>query len=290
MAQELGDIRKKIDSIDNQVHDLLMDRASLVSSVAAAKRKEGLQIVQPAREARMIRRLLARHKGPLPQATIVRIWRELVGSVSLLQTGLNVVVSGTHTQSDHWDMAKNYFGSAVPMRKINNDSATVSAVSEGDASFGVVPWPELESPDPWWVHLFDQQNEPVSIICALPYGAEKESTSKPSQKALIVSKIDFMPSDDDVSFVGLRLSGDVSRTKISTAFSKAGFDMLNMYNARNTEKGVYLYLVEVRGYLACRQPYTEFQKIADQLDGLCLLMESFGGYPVIPELKTPQIG
>jgi chorismate mutase/prephenate dehydratase len=156
MTQELSEIRIKIDAIDNQVHDLLMERASLVSSVAAAKRKEGMQIVQPAREARMIRRLLKRHKGPLPEATIVRIWRELVGSVSLLQTGLNVAVASNQGHSDFWDMARNYFGSAVPMKKINGNSNTVSAVREGEVSFGVLPWPELETSQAWWVHLFDR--------------------------------------------------------------------------------------------------------------------------------------
>ena len=109
MSKSLEEIRKQIDAIDNQVHDLLMERASLVSSVALAKKESGLQIVQPAREARMMRRLLARHEGPLPKKTIIRIWRELVGSVSLLQTGLNVVISDEGDSHTYWDMAKKLF-------------------------------------------------------------------------------------------------------------------------------------------------------------------------------------
>ena len=75
MSKKLEKIREKIDKLDNQIHDLLMERADLVSDVAAEKRKHNLQIVHPAREAMMVRRLLKRHKSVLPEAAVVRIWR-----------------------------------------------------------------------------------------------------------------------------------------------------------------------------------------------------------------------
>src|SRR5690606_38307673 len=92
MSKKLEELRKKIDALDQVIHDALMARADLIDSVAAEKRKHNLPYVQPAREAQMIRRLLARHRGPLPAAAVVRIWRELVGAVSLLQTGLKISV------------------------------------------------------------------------------------------------------------------------------------------------------------------------------------------------------
>ena len=61
----LDDIRKKIDELDNRIHDTLMERAELVLKIGEEKRKNKIQIVQPAREARMLRRLLARHRGAL---------------------------------------------------------------------------------------------------------------------------------------------------------------------------------------------------------------------------------
>ncbi len=91
-SPQLDKIRCQIDALDERIHDALMERAELVLKVGEEKRKNNIQIVQPAREARMIRRLLGRHHGALPEMAVVRIWRELVGAVSLLQTGLKVAV------------------------------------------------------------------------------------------------------------------------------------------------------------------------------------------------------
>ncbi|HEY8192071.1 MAG TPA: chorismate mutase, partial [Alphaproteobacteria bacterium] len=41
------DIRHKIDSLDNQLHDLLMERAELVLKIGEEKRKNNVQVIQP---------------------------------------------------------------------------------------------------------------------------------------------------------------------------------------------------------------------------------------------------
>ena len=106
MSETLAEIRKKIDTLDDRIHDLLMERADLIVGVTEEKKKNNIPVVQPAREAMMIRRLLNRHRGPLPEATIVGIWRELVGAVSLLQTGLKVSVS---PENYCWDGGQELF-------------------------------------------------------------------------------------------------------------------------------------------------------------------------------------
>jgi chorismate mutase / prephenate dehydratase len=135
----LTEIRKKIDSLDDQIHDLLMERADLIVGVTEEKKKNNIPVVQPAREAQMIRRLLARHRGPLPEATIIGIWRELVGAVSLLQTGLKVSVS---PENFCWDQAKNYFGTVLPMVRATNTMMAIAALRENDSNFAVLPWPQ----------------------------------------------------------------------------------------------------------------------------------------------------
>lgn len=289
MSKTLDEIRVEIDSIDNQVHDLLMRRASLVSSVAAAKKKEGLQVVQPAREARMVRRLLSRHKGPLPQATVVRIWRELVGSVSLLQTGLSVAVAANEKGTIYWDMAKNYFGSVVPMRKINGNMNTISSVREDESSFAVIPWPELEDAVPWWTHLFDQQGEKISIICALPYGAEKQDETAVRNRALVLSKIDFLPSDDDMTFLGLELSDEVSRARIMDTADRAGLRGSNLYSTPSPHRDKYnLHLLEVQGFLTDESE--RLSRIADMFGDHIRYCAVLGGYPAMQELERAKVG
>ncbi len=273
MSKTLDEIRKKIDSIDNQVHDLLMERAGLVSGVAQAKKENGLQIVQPAREARMMRRLLSRHAGPLPRATIIRIWRELVGSVALLQSGFSVVVAD---DCSGWDVAKDYFGSSVPMKNVPNSQNAVSEVLKDESSFAILPWPELDDPKPWWSVLLSHQGERrLSIICALPYGREADI-----ERALVVSKINFMPSDDDVSFVALDVEGDMSRARIVEKAEGAGFDVLNLY------RGSAHYLLEVQGfYDESSEDVSKFQEL---LGEQCVYCTVVGGYPVIPDIETQE--
>ncbi|PCI56863.1 MAG: chorismate mutase [Alphaproteobacteria bacterium] len=278
MSKTLSEIRVEIDSIDNQVHDLLMQRADLVSSVARAKKKEGLQIVHPAREAKLMRRLLSRHKQPLPRATVVRIWRELISSVSLLQTGLSVVVSAEAEEgSAYWDMAKNYFGSAIPMKNILGDMNTIVEVRDGDAYFAVLPWPELVDDSPWWAPFLDQNTEEkLSIICALPYGQVKiDNDVGRHKRGVVVSKIDFMPSDDDVSFIGVKLSVEASRARIKDAAKVAGFSVISLFSGHDS------YLLEVEGYH--NQDSDLIRKLQDALGDECLYCKAVGGYPVIPD-------
>lgn len=286
MSKTLEEIRKQIDSIDNQVHDLLMERASLVSSVASAKKEAGTQIVQPAREARMMRRLLARHEGPLPSKTIIRIWRELVGSVSLLQTGLSVVIAEDGDGHTYWDMAKNYFGSAVPMKSIKGQQSAISEIIDDRASFAVLPWPELDQVSPWWAHLFNRNTQDVDelfIIGALPYETTGVDPSKVYDKALIVSKMGFMSSDDDNCFIGLEMNADISRARIRERAEEVGLKVVNLYSGalqHNPDNKVYL--MQVSGYFDERSD--SVQDLKEKLGEGCYYCHVIGGYPVLPEM------
>ena len=69
-ATTLDQIRVNIDTIDDQLHQLLMQRAELVTKVAETKRLPDGTLpkgaYRPAREARIIRRLHTKNKAPLP--------------------------------------------------------------------------------------------------------------------------------------------------------------------------------------------------------------------------------
>lgn len=284
MKQTLEDIRTKIDTIDNTVHDLLMERASLVSSVANAKKKTSMQIVQPAREAMMIRRLLARHKGLLPQKTIIRIWRELVGSVALLQSGFSVTVYTDDDKYDFWDMSRDYFGSSVPMKYANGYKNALSKLNEKNETFVVMPWPQIDEESPWWSRLFTSQNdEKISIIGALPYGQIQEDEGNIHKHALVISRVKFMNSENDNSFIALRLEADISRAKIIETTKDIGFNVLNLYSAvKNDMESCKMYLLEVNGFYAVGDQHIE--KLSEAFKEGCLYCDPVGGYPVIPSV------
>jgi chorismate mutase len=75
-------VRQRIDALDGELLRLVDERASLARVVAAAKQAAGDGDkfgLRPAREAAILRRLIAAERGAASPALIVRIWRELIG-------------------------------------------------------------------------------------------------------------------------------------------------------------------------------------------------------------------
>ncbi|MDD3020619.1 MAG: chorismate mutase [Alphaproteobacteria bacterium] len=228
----LDKIRQKIDSLDNNIHDLLMERADLIMAISEEKKKAGIQIVQPAREAKMIRRLMARHRGPLPEETIVRIWRELVSSVSLLQTGLSVAVYVPKDTPEYWDMARDYFGSVLPMQRTDTVQNALSLVHEGKVTFAVLPYPNIADVNAWWAKLIEtiSNEEGLSVIQRLPYG-DKENYDYERHPALVVANAKFGESGDDYSLIGIVSEDGISRSTIMEEIERSGFENCLLFGA-----------------------------------------------------------
>ncbi|MGC8477535.1 MAG: chorismate mutase, partial [Acetobacteraceae bacterium] len=88
---DLAALRAELDRMDDALHDLLMRRAAVVADVAATKPAGGSGL-RPGREASILRRLLARHAGPLPARGVVRIWRELLAATTAMQGPFSLAV------------------------------------------------------------------------------------------------------------------------------------------------------------------------------------------------------
>ncbi len=283
MSKTVDAIRQQIDTLDNKLHDLLMKRAELVLKIGEEKRRNKVQIIQPDREVVMIRRLLARHEGPLPKEAVVRIWRELVGAVSLLQTGLKVVVTvpDDHTGLVFWDMAKDYFSSVLPMHKATNPLAALAQVREKEATFAVLPWPEDEQDKPWWGYLLGETgDEGMRIMARLPLGDRTEGAANPEFRALVVARIKYDTSGQDRSFLAMDLQESISRARVVDKAKAQGMTPLSLHTCPGMRHGRKLHLLEVDGYISPEEDI--FEKFLRYLDdpearGVCL-----GGYPVPP--------
>ena len=89
----LQNIRNKIDSIDNKIHDLLIERAEIVEKVVEEKRKykeANLVVYRPSREHEILVRIIQRHKGNLPEKSLINIWRNLISSYINMQAELTL--------------------------------------------------------------------------------------------------------------------------------------------------------------------------------------------------------
>ena len=89
--RQLAGLRAELDRVDDALHDTLMRRAEVVTQVAALGAK-GRVPLRPGREASIIcGGLLARNRGALAPATLVRVWREMLAGSSAQQNPMAVV-------------------------------------------------------------------------------------------------------------------------------------------------------------------------------------------------------
>ena len=82
----LDELREKIDGIDVKLVKLLSERAQVVVQVGRLKRTwEGEAFYRPAREAAILRKIIARNPGPLPKEEMVRLFREIMSACMTLE-------------------------------------------------------------------------------------------------------------------------------------------------------------------------------------------------------------
>lgn len=202
-ARSLAAIRRAIDSVDEQIHDLLMQRADLVAEVAHAKLQEGgaaAPVFRAGREAEILRRLVSRNRPPLPADLVVRLWREIMVTSSRLQGPLTVAVC----KAAGADLAAEHFGAAV-LRPVKSMAAVLAAVAKGRAQLGVLPL------SGWW----HRRPPDVRILAGLPFLRMGPSSQRRGGPAVVViGRQDFEPSSDDALYVAVTWTKGARRPKL----------------------------------------------------------------------------
>jgi chorismate mutase/prephenate dehydratase len=136
----LDDIRRSIDDVDAQIQELLSRRARYAQLVGISKTKSGkaVDFYRPEREADVLRKALARNKGPLRDEEIARLFREIMSACLAQQEPLKVAFlgpEGTFTQA----AVLKHFGSSVRALPLAAIDEVFHEVEGGVADFGVVP-------------------------------------------------------------------------------------------------------------------------------------------------------
>ena len=82
--KNLNLLRSKIDSIDDQLLNLIVKRTSIVDKIGTLK-KDSIDVVDKDRETEVLSRLLNLHQGNFSKESLVRIWREIFYTSSNIQ-------------------------------------------------------------------------------------------------------------------------------------------------------------------------------------------------------------
>ncbi|MDE2515643.1 MAG: chorismate mutase [Rhodospirillales bacterium] len=248
---DLAALRARLDGIDDAMHDLLMQRAGVVADVARAGKPAAFR---PGREASMLRRLLARHHGPLPARAIVRIWRELLAATTAMQGSYAVAVCETDRNGGFTQAAREHFGALTPLLVHGGPAQALASLSGGAAALAVLPLPsETENlRDAWWLSLLQKQESRIYVIARLPFWAQRpDGTTQVQGFVLAATAPDA--SGQDRSLIGLECDPDFSRARLVAALTAAGLAPQSILLRRDPGAPA-LALVEVDGYLAEDDP------------------------------------
>ena len=256
--QSLDELRREIDQIDDALHDLLLRRAEVSHAIAEVKHVPGgeaglASVMRPSREAAILRRLLARHRGDLPALVIVRIWREIIAASLRAQSKFQLHVYAADGHNGLADLARAHFGSLTPIRTHTRASLVLHACAEEPNSLGIVPIPELEEPGAaWWAQLAPSGERGPRVVAKLPF-VVAEGDDGPSAYAL--GAVEQEESGDDTSLLVLEIPAGMSRTKLTGLFKETGLRARVAAAGRISEKNVPdEILVEVQGFIAKDDP------------------------------------
>ncbi len=245
-------LRAEIDALDDRLHDLLMERARIIERVKRDGGKRGVMI-RPGREARMLRRLLARHQGALPAPTIIRIWRELFTGALTIEGGLTIAVDDKN--EDLAAVAREHFGPLVPLRKHRSAAGALNDLTNGTAQAAVMPIPSEADEDTaaWWTGLMHGGAPRLQIIAKLPFWGRR-SDGLPSAPAYVVAPILLDESGDDHGLIGIETPSDTSLARMTAALKEAGFEVIAVTSRRGDRAAPCYALAEVNGLIALDDP------------------------------------
>jgi chorismate mutase / prephenate dehydratase len=141
-SSKLAILRNRIDSIDEQLQDLLNQRAQCAQEVAEVKQEasqgEEVQYYRPEREAQVLRHVMERNKGPLPAEDVGRLFREIMSCCLALEKPMKAAYLGPEGTFTHAATLK-HFGHFVCAQPLSAIDEVFREVESGQAHYGVVP-------------------------------------------------------------------------------------------------------------------------------------------------------
>ena len=81
----LTENRAKIDSLDRKIVDLLNERTHMVEEIGRAKNALGTPVQEARREENVFRNVTTHNKGPIPDASVRRIYEIIMMEMRALQ-------------------------------------------------------------------------------------------------------------------------------------------------------------------------------------------------------------
>jgi chorismate mutase len=198
----LAELRKEIDTIDESVHRLLMQRGDIIDRLIQVKQTQEVgSAFRPAREADMMKRLVERHRGILPLDTVESIWRVIISTFTYVQAPFSVHADVSVSEPAMRDSVRFHFGFTVPYVAHFSASAAVEAVAKSKGDLALVS--AIASRSPWWQTL--EADGAPKIIARFPFVERADHPA--ALPVFVVSRVADSAVVTEVETWSVRVSG-----------------------------------------------------------------------------------
>jgi chorismate mutase / prephenate dehydratase len=273
--KQLLAVREELDTIDNQIQDLLIRRTEVVEKVRAIKEGDSVKI-RPNREAEMMYRLTARHSGNFPKRELCRIWREIIVATLAFEGPFSVAVKDIENEPGYWDIARDHFGTFTKMVRHSSGRAVVEAVRSQEASVGILPWPTRDDPDPWWRYMVSNSPDTPKIIARLPFIPGSNARGN-GLDAAVICPIEQEPTGRDRSLLAVESDTEIGARRIEDALNAVGINSTFIQNWHDPNRPPgWIYLIEAFGFID--PAGKQFPRFIDSIGKSAQRIMHVGGY------------
>ena len=135
---ELAALRQEIDSVDEQMVNLLNKRIEIAQRIGRVKKDKGLSVVDFSRERAVLSRVASLNNGPLPQDTLRLVYAEVMAAARKIQKPVKVAYFGPEATFTHL-AATRHFGQTTSFVPQVSIADVFDEVEKSKCEYGVVP-------------------------------------------------------------------------------------------------------------------------------------------------------
>ena len=139
---DIDKLRKKIDSIDNDILNLLNKRSVIATKIGKIKKKNGksTNYYRPERQINILRRLIKTKKNTLEIPFIINLWKIIFFFQTKLQGKIKYIVPKNFSNTDI-SLIINYLGQEVKFEFKNNIETAFNDTLKNMNSLLFLPYP-----------------------------------------------------------------------------------------------------------------------------------------------------
>ena len=83
--EKLAEYRRRIDSIDQQLLELLNERTAIAEQIGRVKQDLSMPIYEPRREEQVFHNVASNNRGPLPDEAVKRVFERIIDEMRQVQ-------------------------------------------------------------------------------------------------------------------------------------------------------------------------------------------------------------